>query len=168
MPISAVVGRADIMRLMEDIFYSGTFGGETLSLAASIAVIDKMKRESVIEALWSKGKQLTEIVNNEIKRFSLQDFFSLSGLPPWKFLIIKDCGAIPKEFLKTLFIREMLNHGVLIQGTHNVSYAHTEDDLNCVKQAYEKTFSTIQKAIQQNDFERCLNGKIIKPIFSVR
>ena len=43
MPISAVVGRADIMRLMEDIFYSGTFGGETLSLAAAIATIDKIE-----------------------------------------------------------------------------------------------------------------------------
>ena len=45
MPISAVVGPAVIMRMMEDIFYSGTFGGETLSLAAAIATIDKMERE---------------------------------------------------------------------------------------------------------------------------
>ena len=32
MPISAVVGRTEIMRLMEDIFFSGTMSGETLSL----------------------------------------------------------------------------------------------------------------------------------------
>ena len=44
MPLSAVVGRADIMSLMKDIFYSGTFGGEALSLAAAKATIDKMKR----------------------------------------------------------------------------------------------------------------------------
>ena len=31
------------MKMMEDVFYSGTFGGETLSLAASIAVIDKIE-----------------------------------------------------------------------------------------------------------------------------
>src|SRR5262249_46665839 len=37
MPISAVVGRRDVMRLMEDIFFSGTFSGECLSLAASLA-----------------------------------------------------------------------------------------------------------------------------------
>ncbi|MBI3691727.1 MAG: aminotransferase class III-fold pyridoxal phosphate-dependent enzyme, partial [Mycolicibacterium aromaticivorans] len=37
MPIAAVLGRADIMRLMEDIFFSGTFGGEALSIAAAIA-----------------------------------------------------------------------------------------------------------------------------------
>ncbi|HUU24574.1 MAG TPA: aminotransferase class III-fold pyridoxal phosphate-dependent enzyme, partial [Methyloceanibacter sp.] len=44
MPISAIVGRGEIMRLMEDIFFSGTFGGEALSLAASIATIDKLRR----------------------------------------------------------------------------------------------------------------------------
>src|SRR5262249_3849239 len=37
MPISALVGRASIMKKMEDIFFSTTFGGETLSLAAAIA-----------------------------------------------------------------------------------------------------------------------------------
>ena len=35
MPISAVVGRSDVMRLMEDIFYSGTFGGEALSCGSN-------------------------------------------------------------------------------------------------------------------------------------
>ena len=52
MPISAIVGRADIMSVMKDIFYSGTFGGETLSLAASIATINKMKSHNVIDHLW--------------------------------------------------------------------------------------------------------------------
>ena len=42
MPISAVVGRADLMDEMEEIFYSATFGGETLSIAAAIAVIEKI------------------------------------------------------------------------------------------------------------------------------
>ena len=57
MPISAVVGRADIMRLMEDIFYSGTFGGETLSLAAAIATIDKIDREAVTRPSVGNGRR---------------------------------------------------------------------------------------------------------------
>ena len=60
MPISAVVGRADIMHLMEDVFFSGTFGGETLSLAAAIATIDKIEREGVIDHLWATGGELIE------------------------------------------------------------------------------------------------------------
>ena len=40
-PISAVAGRADVMRLMEEIFFSFTMGGETLSLAAAEACLTK-------------------------------------------------------------------------------------------------------------------------------
>jgi 4-aminobutyrate aminotransferase-like enzyme len=34
-PLSAVVGSNKVMQKVEDIFFSGTFGGETLSLAAT-------------------------------------------------------------------------------------------------------------------------------------
>ena len=35
------------MILMEEIFFSSTFGGETISLAASIATIDKMTKHTM-------------------------------------------------------------------------------------------------------------------------
>ena len=47
MPIAALVGRKSIMKLIEEIFYSGTFAGETLSLAASITTIEKIKKKKV-------------------------------------------------------------------------------------------------------------------------
>ena len=43
---------------MKDIFFSGTFGGETLSLAASKAVLEKIKRDNVIEYLSELGEYL--------------------------------------------------------------------------------------------------------------
>ena len=42
-PVSAVAGRRDVMKLMEEIFFSFTFGGETLSLAAAKATLTKLK-----------------------------------------------------------------------------------------------------------------------------
>jgi len=53
---------------MEEIFFSTTFGGETLSLAASLAVIEKMKKKNVIQALWEKGGVLRAGVNTLIKK----------------------------------------------------------------------------------------------------
>ena len=44
-PLAAVVGHPDIMAKMEDIFFSGTFGGETLSLAAANALYRKNTKE---------------------------------------------------------------------------------------------------------------------------
>ena len=38
-PLAAIVGRKELMKEMENIFFSGTFGGELLSLAAAKTVI---------------------------------------------------------------------------------------------------------------------------------
>ena len=42
-PLSAVVGKKEIMSEMKEIFFSGTFGGELLSLAAAKVVLKKHK-----------------------------------------------------------------------------------------------------------------------------
>ena len=52
MPLSAIVGKKEsLLKKMEEVFFSTTFGGETLSLAASIATIKKLKNSRVIEKI---------------------------------------------------------------------------------------------------------------------
>ena len=52
MPISALAGRAATMDAFEEVFFSGTHGGETLSLAAARATLDVLSTEPVYEHLW--------------------------------------------------------------------------------------------------------------------
>jgi glutamate-1-semialdehyde 2,1-aminomutase len=48
MPIAFLTGRDDVMSLFEsDVFYFTTFGGEALSLAATLATLDEMKEKNV-------------------------------------------------------------------------------------------------------------------------
>src|SRR6185437_1366170 len=103
MPISAVTGRADIMRLMEDIFFSGTFGGEALSLAAAIATIDKLEREKVTDRLWTVGADLMAQVRARIAALELGDVVGLTGAAPWALLTYRDHARASKEAIKTLF-----------------------------------------------------------------
>ena len=58
MPISAIVGKAKIMKFFDEIFYSGTFGGETLSLKSGIFTIKYLKKNKIIEKNIKKGKFL--------------------------------------------------------------------------------------------------------------
>ena len=57
-PISAVAGPREIMCLMEEIFFSFTFGGETLSLAAAKATLLKLRREPGDTAPCRQGQPL--------------------------------------------------------------------------------------------------------------
>ena len=168
MPISAVLGRADIMMMMEKVFYSGTFGGETLSLAASIAVIDKMKRENVIPRLWETGKKMADEVDTLINKYNLQDSISLSGADPWKVVNFKNHPQATKEAIKTRWLIEMLRAGVFIGGSHNICYAHTPEDIKHVTRAYDTALPRIADDLQSGKLEERLETPPVYPVFSVR
>ena len=78
-PISAVVGCREIMQKMEDIFFSVTFGGETISLAAAAATIDKLERENVPIRLAKRGRILTQRANMVLAQHGLQEIMKFSG-----------------------------------------------------------------------------------------
>jgi glutamate-1-semialdehyde 2,1-aminomutase/spore coat polysaccharide biosynthesis protein SpsF len=168
MPISAVVGRAGVMAEMEEIFFSTTFGGETLSLAAAIAVIDKMRREPVIEALWDVGQKLAEAAKAKISEVDLDGVMVVGGLPPWTAVTFCDHPKARKEAIKTLFVREMLKNGVLVQSSHNVCYAHSAEDLTVVTEAYGRALGRIADELHSGLLEERLGCPVIRPVFSVR
>lgn len=168
MPISAVVGRADIMAYMEKVFYSGTFGGEALSLAATKAVIDKIVRENAVDRLWASGRDLADRVKTTVTEAGLQDYIGMSGLPPWKVLVFRDHPAASKEAIKTCFMIEMLKAGVLISASHNICYAHDQADLRQIENAYRTALTRIAGALDSGTLESSLEVPPIYPIFQIR
>jgi glutamate-1-semialdehyde 2,1-aminomutase/spore coat polysaccharide biosynthesis protein SpsF len=168
MPISAVVGRADIMRLMEDIFFSGTFGGEALSLAAAIATIDKIERENVIDTLWQVGDALRQAAMEKIAALGLGEVIGFVGAGPWAILTYKDHQQASKEAIKTLFLREMIAAGVLVNASHNICFAHGEADIARVLAAYDHALPAVKQALADGEISKRLDNQVIKPVFSVR
>ena len=168
MPISAVLGRADIMREMEEIFFSGTFGGEALSLAAAIATIDKMRREPVIERLWETGAVLAAGAQERIGKYGLGEVIRLDGLAPWKLHAFGDAPGASRNAVKTVFVREMLRNGVLVNGSHNVTYAIGPGEIRDVLEAYDRTLAVVADALAEGEIDTRLGVDIIRPVFTVR
>jgi len=168
MPISAVMGRADVMREMEEIFFSGTFGGETLSIAAAIAVIEKMQRQPVIETLWETGRRLATGVDARIVACGLGDVLSLKGAAPWKLLDFRDHPTARKEVIRSVFIQEMIRGGVLITSSHNLCYAHDDENITTTLHAYDAALSAIRDGLTASNLDKRLAGPVIEPIFKIR
>jgi glutamate-1-semialdehyde 2,1-aminomutase len=168
MPISALVGRADVMLLMDQIFYSSTFGGEALSLAASIAVIEKIKREPVVNTIWKTGEYLSNETLKLIDAAGLSSVLTLVGKAPWKILQWSDHANGTKEAIKTLFLKEMLAQGVLLASSHNICYSHSKDDMSVVLKAYEATLVLLAEELKKPDLDSRLGIPLIRPVFSVR
>ncbi len=168
MPISAVIGQAEILRLMEEVFYSGTFGGETLSLAAARAVLAKSAQKPVIGRLWQTGQTLGAGFRDRIARAGLSEVIGLSGLPPWQILVFRDHPAARKEATKTLFMREMLARGVLLTASLNVCYAHDDEDVTAVLEAVSTSLAVVAAELRRGDLESRLECPVILPVFAVR
>ncbi len=168
MPISALVGKTELMAELERVFYSGTFGGEALSLAAAIAVIDKMAREPVLETIHAQGQKLAAAAAEAVERHGLGDVITIKGGPAWTQCAIADHASARKEAIRTLYMREMIAAGVLTQGTHNICYAHSDNDIALAARAYDRAMATIAEALAAGDLEARLGNAVIEPVFRVR
>lgn len=167
-PISAVAGRAEIMRLMEEVFFSFTFGGEALSLAAALATMKKLQGQPVVETLRARGRRIVEGIQTLIGRYEMDQILSIGGNPVWTFLMIKDTGRYDQWDIKTLFLQEMFARGILTLGTHNMSYTHSDEDISRLLGAYDEVFPLIKHAVEKQNLEEYLKCERLKPIFGVR
>jgi len=167
-PLSAIVGRADVMQLLAEIFFSFTFGGETLSLAAALATLTKLEQESVLETINQRGTYLKAQLEKLIQTHGVDHLMSVSGHPSWSFLVLKAVEPYSIWQIKTLFLQEMFARGILTLGSHNLSYAHTEADLDQLLQVYDQVFPLLRKAVDQAALEDYLHCQPLEPLFKVR
>lgn len=150
-PLSAIVGRREYMMVLEKAFFTGTFGGELLSLTAAKAVLERIKNTDVINRISGKGEYLAGLVNNVIERTGTANLVSLQGHPSWMFLVWNPEIGEQLADLKILFMQEMSKRGVLMIATHNVMDAHDESALQHVARAYEETLPIILDAYNKGD-----------------
>ena len=167
-PLSAVVGSNKIMKKVEDIFFSGTFGGETLSLAAANAIINKYKKEKVVDHFYEIGTYLLEQLNQIIDNENLGDIFWTSGHPAWSFLHIKEQEKYNSFEIKTFFLQESLKRGVITLGTHNLSFSHTKREIDKLIEVYAEVLPMVKRHVNDQTLLENINGEILEPLFKVR
>jgi glutamate-1-semialdehyde 2,1-aminomutase len=167
-PLSAVAGRADVMKLMEDVFFSFTFGGEALSLAAAKATLLKLKRDPVVATLAKHGREIIRGTQAVIEHEGVGDLFSISGHPTWTFLNIADGRKASSFEIKTLWMQEIIERGILSVGTHNLSYAHSREDIARLLAVYGEVLPYIGRVLNEGKLRSALRCKPLVPLFKVR
>ena len=167
-PISAVVGKKEIMRYAEDVFFSFTFGSETLSLVAALATVSKIQNQNVTATLNALGNRLMQGVNALLIKHNLQQILSIGGYGACSFLIFKDTPVYKNWELKTLFLQETLQRGILTLGVHCMSYAHSESDIHALLTVYDVVFALLSSVNAQKNLTELLKCKPLEPLFKIR
>lgn len=164
MPISAVTGREDVMRLFDkDVFFFTTFGGEALSMAAAMATIDEIKNNKVPEFLSRQGKKLKDGYNKIAQNLGM-DFTKCLGYN-CRTIITFDAVAGNSLEMKSLVQQEMIKRGILWGGFHNLCFSHNDEDIEYTLKAYEDVLPVLKKAVEGKNVKAFLKGEPVEAVF---
>ena len=166
LPISAVAGKAEIMKLIEDgVFVSTTFGGEALSIAGALEVISILEQPGSYEHIWGLGCIMLDGLKNLIKKYDLDNVLTVSGLEPHCGVSFEGCGSLDYLDINSIFIQTMVDEGILTIGINNINLSHNENDVRAYLEAAEKGMINIKKAIEQDSLSNILKGGKVNPVF---
>jgi glutamate-1-semialdehyde aminotransferase len=168
-PLSALTGSRELMERIGEIFFSGTFGGETLSLAAADAVLTLLASQPITDQLAAAGQQLADRVSRISSRCGLSEVFALSGHPSWMIWSIRDHANAGSWEIRTLLLQELFARGIFTIGSHNISTAHDQACLDLVVQAYSEVLPLLAEALANAGGVRAsLRCDPLVPLFRVR
>jgi glutamate-1-semialdehyde aminotransferase len=164
-PLSAIVGPGEIMKVFEEIFFSFTFGGEALSLAAARATMKEIAEKEVIGHLWEKGERLMDGTAVLARELGVEGHVRCLGLPPRTVVNFYDESGRESFLIKSLFQQECLKRGVLFSGGHNLCFSHSDADIDSTLRTYRAAMEIIGDAIRKNKVRECLEGEPVTPVF---
>jgi glutamate-1-semialdehyde 2,1-aminomutase len=158
LPLSAVVGRAELMREFEDIFVSSTFGGDTLALAACLATLDAYRGQPVIDHLWRTGRRFQDGFNAAASRVGVPA--RAIGYPVHPKIVIDHRSPETQRLLMSLFLQETGRRGVIFHfAGFNISYSHAEADVDESLRACEEALRIVGAALDDGRIADRLEGK---------
>ena len=165
MPISILTGRKDVMQLFNDyVFFFTTFGGEALSLAAAIATINEMKEKNVQAYLAKQGNKLKEGYNKLAMELGIDTYTRCSGYD-CRTIITFDASAGDPLLIKSFVQQEMIKRGILWGGFHNMSFSHTDEDVDYTLKAYAEVLPLVRKAVESNNVRESLKGEPVEAVY---
>ena len=169
--VAALAGKREIMEIgginkegTERVFLtSTTHGAEMSSLGAFIKTMEILKRDNVVDHLWSYGDKLISGMNGIAKDLGIEDYFTAEGYGCSPAYFTKDKDKNVSLAMRTLFSQEMVRQGVLMPWIA-LSYAHKDSELDITLSAVKQALNVYKQALD-NGIDNYLHSPVIKPVF---
>jgi glutamate-1-semialdehyde aminotransferase len=166
MPISAITGRAELMDVFDEVFFSGTHGGEALSLAAARATLELLD-DAAYAALYARGERLRSAIAGAIAAHDLGAHVSIDGEAPRTVVLIAEPDGADGLVARSLVQQEIAKRGVLFNGSNFICLAHSDEDLDQAADAYDAAFARLADGLSDGaaGVAALLEGPPVSPAF---
>lgn len=142
-PISAITGRADVLRGISRTQMVSTFYGNSAEMAAVEATVSILKKSDAIPHIWRVGTIFLQGLRELIAEYEVP--VEAVGYAPYPYLNFTAPDAAAREAGKAAFYEETTRGGVLFHPGHHwyISAAHTEDDIAYTLDVCRKGFEAM-------------------------
>ena len=158
-PITAVLGKSDIMDSLQDSFVSSTFWTDRIGVAAAIATLDEMKRIQSWRRVTMFGLKIRKMLIDLSKKHKV--VIKISGIPALvSFSFMKN-----NNLYKTYITEKMLENKILASNIVYPSTCHNSLHLKKYFKVLDKIFFDI-KNYEDGDYTKIkLNSILSQPSF---
>ena len=155
-PVSAIIGKEEIMQAAQETFISSTFWTERIAFAAAVKSIECYQKYEVFKHQEKIGKKVKEIWEKLAAKYKL-DLHIFGILPLIHFGFNYDNALA----YKTYFTQEMLKEGFLAGPGVYASLAHTDEVIDKYEIACDKVFAKISNILMSGkNIENELDGPV--------
>lgn len=146
-PISAIVGRAEILGRMGQTKMDSTFFGNAPEMQAAITTITVLKETGAIPYIWRIGELFEKGIKDLITEYNAPAEFA--GYPPYPFIKFTLADENLNEKIKRAFFAETACSGILFHPNHHwyICAAHTEADIAETLSVCRKGFERVHEVI---------------------
>ncbi len=159
-PITAIIGREEIMEAAQRTFISSTFWTERIGPSAAIKTLEIMNNLKSWETVTKNGRYLSNGWLRIAKENDIE--IELSGIDP---LIGFNFKSKNHLIYKTIITQEMLKKGYLASTLCYLSISHTPEIIDKYLEDLNEVFAKIKKLNNVNDFKEVLEGPICHSSF---
>ena len=149
-PIAAVLGTREVMSAGDGMHYSGTFHGDTASMAAALAVIGIADREKAGEHAWTLGEKLIDGLNAIARSQGVPAVAYGEPLPSMPFFRFNVPDGTAKRRVEDVFYEALLERGFLFHPRHMwfPSLAHSQAEIDGVLDGADEAMRRAQRALE--------------------
>ena len=167
-PMSALVGRSEIMSTFEEAFFSGSYAGDLVSISASIATINAIKERGTLQHINSMGLRLKDGYNEMTKSLGLTHITKMIGYGWWpEYLFYDNKGNVSLE-VQSLFQQEIIRRGILTRSGIFLCGSHEITDIEKTLEIFQEALIIVGAAVKTNKVLDWLDGEVLTPVIRAK
>lgn len=163
MPLSALVGKREVMKTLPRVGYGMTFRGEALSLAAARRNLEILRDEPVLEHVHRIGSDLQERFDAKCRQLGLSG--RMAGVPSRLRIQFDAANGVTPLGQLSLMTQECLKRGVLIAGLIYPCYAHGDAEVETTAAALDASLERVATALDQGSVREFLHAPAVSFYF---